>query len=185
MTGMSLDGAWAVPGFMPEGDGQAVALGEAPVTIDEPQVLNKTKTLVRHDANGVITQIILEAARPMEDISKSFTEAGINHILYDGPVDIREAYVDLSKNPPEILPKPEVVINGEIRPIKADGVDALHLTVQPEKFTVCVWFENRLVHQEDVVDGSLEFAIDQVGSFRVTIVPPQPYKVGAFEVVAQ
>ncbi|MGY4269733.1 hypothetical protein [Bradyrhizobium sp. USDA 4519] len=106
-------------------------------------------------------------------------------MLYDGPVDIREAYVDVTKDPKEVLPKPEVVITGEIRPIKADGIDALHLTVQPEKFTVYVWYDNKLVHQEDVTDGGIEFAIDQVGTFRVTIVPGQPYKVGVFEVLAQ
>ncbi|WP_338700774.1 hypothetical protein V5279_21475 [Bradyrhizobium sp. 26S5] len=186
MTGVTLDSAWATPGFVPAGaESQPVAVVAEPVSVDEPEALNKAKTLVRHDANGFITQVILEAARPMDEISKSFTEAGIDHILYDGPVDIKEAYIDLSQDPPAVLPKPDVVISGEIRPIKADGVDALHLTVQPEKFSVYVWFENRLVHQEDVVDGGLEFAIDQAGTFRVTIVAAQPYKVGAFEVVAQ
>ncbi|UGY23086.1 hypothetical protein HU675_0034785 [Bradyrhizobium septentrionale] len=155
------------------------------LNVDEPGALNKTKTLVRHDANGFITQVILEAARPMDEISKSFAEAGIDHILYDGPVDIKEAYIDLSQDPPAVLPKPDVVISGEIRPIKADGVDALHLAVQPEKFTVYVWYDGKLVHQEDVADGKIEFAIDQAGAFRVTIVAAQPYKVGAFEVVVQ
>ncbi|ODM77806.1 hypothetical protein [Bradyrhizobium elkanii] len=188
MTGVTLDAAWAVPGYTPPGvAGPAVAASPEAitVTVEEPEAVNKTKTLIRHDENGFITQVILEAARPMDEISKSFAEAGIDHILYDGPVDIKEAYVDLSIEPPEIRPKPEVVISGEIRPIKADGVDALHLTVQPEQFTVYVWFENRLVHQEGIVDGGLEFAIDQAGTFRVTIVAAQPYKVAAFEVVAQ
>ncbi|MHC2251049.1 hypothetical protein ACVILK_000741 [Bradyrhizobium embrapense] len=186
MTGVTLDSAWAVPGFVPAGaDGEGLTVGSQPITVDEPEALNRTKTLIRHDANGVITQVILEAARPMDEISKSFAEAGIDHILYDGPVDIKEAYVDLSTDPPEIRPKPEVVISGEIRPIKADGIDVLHLTVRPEKFTVYVWFENRLVHQEDVTDGAIEFAIDQAGTFRVTIVAAQPYKVGAFEVIAR
>ncbi|SEB99850.1 hypothetical protein [Bradyrhizobium erythrophlei] len=186
MSGVTLDSAWAVPGFVPVGaDGQAKTVGVEPVTIEEPEALNKTKTLVRHDANGFITQVILEAARPMDEISKSFTEAGIDHILYDGPVDIKEAYIDLSKDPPEVLPKPEIAITGDIRPIKADGVDALHLTVQPEKCTVYVWYDNKLVHQEDVTDGAIEFAIDQPGTFRVTIVAGHPYQVGAFDVVAQ
>ncbi|MHC2241478.1 hypothetical protein [Bradyrhizobium elkanii] len=188
MTGVTLDAAWAVPGYTAATvGGQAVAVSPeaVTVTVEEPEAVNKTRTLIRHDETGFITQVILDAARPMDEIAKSFTEAGIDHILYDGPVDITEAYVDLSTDPPEIRPKPEVVISGEIRPIKADGVDALHLTVQPEAFTVYVWFENRLVHQEDVVDGGLEFAIDQAGTFRVTIVAAQPYKVGAFEVVAQ
>ncbi|PDT77170.1 hypothetical protein [Bradyrhizobium sp. C9] len=186
MTGVTLDNTWAVPGFVPGGASVPATTGGAePVTLEEPEALNKTKTLVRHDANGFITQIILQAARPMDEISKSFTEAGIDHILYDGPVDIKEAYVDLTKERPEVLPKPEVIITGEIRPIKADGVDTLHLTVQPEKFTVYVWYDNKLVHQEDVTDGKIEFASDQVGTFRVTVVPGQPYKVGAFEVGAQ
>ncbi|MGY4224318.1 hypothetical protein ACVMIH_001679 [Bradyrhizobium sp. USDA 4503] len=188
MTGVTLDAAWAVPGYVPaDAAGQAVAVSPEAitVTVDEPEAVNKTKTLIRHDETGFITQVILDAERPMEEISAAYTAAGIDHMLYDGPVDIREAYVDVTKDPKEILPKPEVVVTGEIRPIKADGVDALHLTVQPEKFTVYVWFEGRLVHQEDVVDGGLEFAIDQAGTFRVTIVAAQPYKVGAFEVVAQ
>ncbi|WP_166295058.1 hypothetical protein [Bradyrhizobium sp. 2S1] len=188
MTGVTLDAAWAVPGYTPAsvgGEAVAVSPEAIAVTIEEPEAVNKTKTLIRHDENGIITQVILDAARPMDEISKSFAEAGIDHILYDGPVDIKEAYVDLSTDPPEIRPKPEVVISGEIRPIKADGVDALHLTVQPETFAVYVWYDGKLVHQEDVADGKIEFAIDQAGAFRVTIVAAQPYKVGAFEVVAQ
>ncbi|MCW2195024.1 hypothetical protein AB7M45_007797 [Bradyrhizobium elkanii] len=188
MTAVTLDEAWAVPGYTPAGDGgQAVEVSPEAIlaTVEEPEAINKTKTLIRHDATGFITQVILDAERPMEEISAAYTAAGIDHMLYDGPVDIREAYVDVTKEPKEVLPKPEVVITGDIRPIKADGVDALHLTVQPEQFTLYIWYDNKLVHQEDVTDGNIEFAIDQVGQFRVTVVPPQPYKVGAFDVVAQ
>lgn len=188
MTGVTLDASWAIPGYTPASVGGQAVDGSAEAvlsTVDGSEAINKTKTLIRHDATGLITQVILDAERPMEEISAAYTAAGIDHMLYDGQVDIREAYVDVTKEPKEVLPKPDVIITGDIRPIKADGVDALHLTVQPEKFTVYVWYDNKLVHQEDVTDGAIEFAIDQPGAFRVTIVPGQPYKVGAFDVVAK
>ncbi|WP_375782944.1 hypothetical protein ACE10Z_23810 [Bradyrhizobium sp. Pha-3] len=181
MTGVTLDGAWAVAGYMPPGGGgQAAAAGAEPAALEEPAAASRPKVIVRHDGNGVITAVTLQVEMGMETLSEKYAEMGIPHILYDGEVDIADAWVKDG----EVVPKLDVEISGEVRPVKADGEDLLQLMVSPAEFDATVALDGALVHSEHVTDGKLEFAVDHPGSYAIFVVPAHPYRLKRLDVEA-
>ncbi|NEU95034.1 hypothetical protein [Bradyrhizobium uaiense] len=181
MTGVTLDAAWAVAGYMPAGgDGQAALVGTAPETVEEPAAASKPKVIVRHDDNGMITAVTLQVEIGMDVLSERYAEMGIPHILYDGEVDIADAWVKDG----QVVPKLDVEISGEVRSVKADGEDLLELAVAPAEFDATVVLDGAMVHSEHVTDGKLEFSVDHPGSYAIFVVPAHPYRVRRLDVEA-
>ncbi|WP_050629326.1 hypothetical protein [Bradyrhizobium viridifuturi] len=179
MTGVTLDAAWAVAGYMPAGvDGQATAA--APSVVEDPAPASRPQVIVRHDDNGLITAVTLQVEIGMDVLSERYAEMGIPHILYDGEVDIADAWVKDG----QIVPKLDVEISGELRSVKADGEDLLELTVSPAEFDATVALDGALVHTEHVADGRLEFAVDHPGSYSIFVVPAHPYRAKRLDVEA-
>ncbi|UGA46740.1 hypothetical protein [Bradyrhizobium quebecense] len=181
MTGVTLDGAWAVAGYLPPGgSAQAAAGGAETAALEEPAAASRPKVIVRHDGNGVITAVTLQVEMGMETLSEKYAEMGIPHILYDGEVDIANAWV---KNG-EVVPKLDVEISGELRTVKADGEDLLQLTVSPAEFDATVALDGVMVHFEHVTDGMLSFAVDHPGIYAIFIAPAHPYRLKRLDVEA-
>ncbi|UFX42053.1 hypothetical protein HAP47_0022590 [Bradyrhizobium sp. 41S5] len=181
MTGVMLDGAWAVAGYMPAGgDGQAPVSDGEPAAVEEPAAASRPKVIVRHDDNGLITAVTLQVEMGMDALSERYAEMGIPHILYDGEVDIADAWV----RDGQVVPKLDVEISGEVRSVKADGEDLLELTVSPAEFDATVAFDGAMVHFEHVTDGKLEFSVDHPGSYAIFIAPAHPYRLKRLDVEA-
>lgn len=181
MTGVTLDAAWAVAGYIPAGgDAQAHMVGAEPAAIEEPAAASKPKVIVRHDDDGVITAVTLQVEMGIDALSERYAEMGIPHILYDGEVDIADAWVKDG----QVVPKLDVEISGEARQVKADGEDLLELTVSPAEFDATVALDGAMVHFEHVTDGKLEFSVDHPGSYAIFVVPAHPYRVKRLDVEA-
>ncbi|MCA6098876.1 hypothetical protein [Bradyrhizobium australafricanum] len=183
MTTVDLDIAWSSPGYLPVAAEPVAASADNPVILDDgtpPEEAKKPKIIVIHDDNGVITQTILQVEIGTQALSDRYVEMGIQHILYDGDVDITNAYVKDG----EVMPKPTVSIDGDVRSIKADGIDSLSLNVSPSEFDVFVALDGAVIHQENVVDGKLEFSVDHPGSYIIGIAPAHPYRPLRLEIEA-
>ncbi|OKO66994.1 hypothetical protein [Bradyrhizobium sp. NAS96.2] len=181
MTGVTLDAAWGVAGYMPAGDdGQSTAAAAPPDAVEDPAAASRPKVIVRHDDNGLITAVTLQVEIGMDVLSERYAEMGIPHILYDGEVDITDAWVKDG----QIVPKLDVEISGEVRSVKADGEDLLELAVSPAEFDATVALDGALVHTEHVTDGRLEFAVDHPGRYSIFVVPAHPYRIKRLDVEA-
>lgn len=134
--------------------------------------------IVRYDDNGVITQVVMQVEMGMETLSDKYAEMGIPHILYDGEVDVANAYVKDGA----ITPKPPVVVTGDIRTIKADGSDALHLKVTPAEFDATVALGGAVIHREHITSGDIEFSVDHPGNYTIAIAAAHPYSIAKIEV---
>lgn len=75
----------------------------------------------------------------------------------------------------QAIERPAVAIDGEVRAIKADGQDALHLVVTPPTFTLTVRFGDLIVHQETSKAGTLDFAAEHPGQYEMTFEAAFPY----------
>lgn len=82
--------------------------------------------------------------------------------------EYREDFYRLYIKDGEAVERPAVLVEGELRPIAADGVDALHFTVTPAAFTLTVRLDGLIVHQETSESGTLDFAVDQPGLYELT-----------------
>ena len=134
--------------------------------------------LLIHDAKGEITQVIIQAEVTLEVLKKRHDSLGIPAIMGEG--DPAAVYVANGA----LVPRPQLAITGEVRPVKADGVDTLELAIAPAGFDVAVLFGGVIVHQETVSDGALAFAADHAGSYVVHIAPPFPYRAVALTIEA-
>jgi hypothetical protein len=137
--------------------------------------------LVCYDQTGMINQCIIQAPVTLEELAARYTEMGVPHLLVqtDSPENIYTHYV---KNG-EFTPMPVIAVAGENRPIAADGVDMLTFTVETA-VKVQVWLGKTLVHEEQVTDGSIEFATDHPGSYRVDVSGEFPWLGTSFVVEA-
>ncbi|OKO67257.1 hypothetical protein AC628_39780 [Bradyrhizobium sp. NAS96.2] len=166
---------------MPPGSSPVTTAGAAePTLVDDQAPAARPKVIVRHDDNGVITAVTLQVEMGMETLSEKYAEMGIPHILYDGEVDIADAWVKDG----QIVPKLDVEISGEVRSVKADGEDLLELTVSPAEFDATVALDGAMVHFERVTDGRLEFAVDHPGRYSIFVAPAHPYRIRRLDVEA-
>lgn len=136
--------------------------------------------LVLYDERGIITSCIIQHAETLEVLSERYADQGIPHVMHDGPGDIVNSYVKDGA----VIDKPAITITGEIRSVKANGVDALTFTIDPPSFTIAVLLQNSMVHQENVTDGMFEFVTDHSGSYYVAITAAHPYKPSYMQIEA-
>jgi hypothetical protein len=134
--------------------------------------------LLIHDGKGEITQVIIQAEVTLEVLKKRHDKLGIPAML--GAGDPAAAYVVNGT----LVPRPELTIAGELRAVKADGVDTLELSIAPGTFNIVVLFGAVIVHQETVSDGALAFSADHAGSYVVHVAPPFPYRAAALTIEA-
>lgn len=121
----------------------------------------------------MINQCIIQAQVTLEVLAERYAEAGIPHILVEGedPEDILKCYV---KNG-EVAYRPLVILAGENRVIRADGVDTLVFSVLPTNVKVEVVFNDTLVHEESVTDGTVEFSTTLAGTYTIIVSSDFPY----------
>jgi hypothetical protein len=128
--------------------------------------------LAVYDTDGRITQVFLQAAVGLEIVSARYAEMNIPHVLTDADVDIATCYVFNG----QVMPKPQIVVTGDNRPVKADGADTITFQIAPESFNAKTLFNGTLISDDDVTDGTIEFAADQAGTYQVMIVAAFPYQ---------
>lgn len=139
--------------------------------------------LIVHDAKGEITQVFLQVtAFTFEGMSAKYAEMGILHVLHDADsIDMANNYVVGGK----VIPKPELKITGNYRPIKADGLDTLSFQIDPTNFDVALMFDGKIVHQGTVSDGDVSFSADHAGIYAVHVVPPFPWRGAVINIEVQ
>ena len=145
------------------------------------------KRLIVYDENGRIEAAFWHTAQPIEEISAKYTEMGKRHQLYDGAENIAALYIDMADGE-TIKVKPPIAVDSEDArtKIKADGVDSITFNVRPAKFTVAVMLNgDRVVHQEDVTDGSFEFSVDHPGTYQINLSAEHPYAPGYLVIEAE
>ncbi|WP_407122735.1 hypothetical protein [Bradyrhizobium sp. STM 3561] len=140
--------------------------------------------LAVYDADGRITQCIIQAQVSLEELAERYTNAGIPNVLFDS--DDADGMHTFYVKAGDIVMRPRIAIDGVNLPIRANGTDALTFTLNPAAATVSVLFAGKLVHQEQVNDGVIEFSADHVGTYTVVIEPAFPYQteILTIEVVA-
>lgn len=138
--------------------------------------------LVCYDHTGMINQCIILAPVTLEELAKRYDEMNVPNVMvdWDNPNDIFTHYV---KNG-QVIEKPPIEVSGENRQVKADGVDTLTFEVWPKNVTVKVFLDGTLIHEEAVTDGSIEFAVDHPGSYRIDIEAAFPWLGTSFTVEA-
>lgn len=140
--------------------------------------------LVIYDNTGFVNQAILQADCELEMLSQRYDEMGVPNLLYEGEGDIFNLYVDVTTTPHRALQKPPIAIAGENRPVKADGIDTLEFQLEPMNANVMVTFHGQVVHQEDLTDGKIEFAVDQAGTYELRIEAAFPYAAAVVTIEA-
>lgn len=125
--------------------------------------------LLVYDEKGFIEQAIMigdfERLQAVYEANGKNTICGVN-IAEPHKVYVRDGMV---------LMRPEIEIAGEVRPIRADGIDTLHFQVSPQAYKVTVKLNGVTVHQEDDTDGQLEFAVDHAGVYTLKFEAEFPY----------
>lgn len=125
--------------------------------------------LIVYKDNGFVDQVIMvgDFAR----LQPIYEKNGFKTVLGVGIKDPARIWV--KDGAVELRPNVEVI--GEVRPIKADGVDALRFEVNPKVYKVAVKLDDVVVHQEDGTDGKLEFATDHPGTYTLLFDAEFPY----------
>ena len=132
------------------------------------------------DGTGIINQCIVQSQFTLDVLAERYKAEGIPCIVHDGTGDIFSSYVKDGA----VVPKEEVTVTGDIRQLKADGVDALTLTVAPLAFNVSVLSAGKLIHQEQETNGQLVLSVDHPGTYTVVIDPGHPYLTKQFDIEA-
>jgi hypothetical protein len=125
--------------------------------------------LIVHDDTGLVTQAIFVG--DFERLKPIYEANGHLVLEADHVLDTISIYV---KNG-QVLPRPPVAVSGEIRPIAADGVDTLKLTIEPASFALTIRLDGTIVHQESSPVGTLEFAVDHPGAYELSFEAAFPY----------
>jgi hypothetical protein len=136
--------------------------------------------LVCYDENGMINQCIIQAPVTLEELAARYEAMGVRHVMadWDHPDDILTHYV---KNG-QVIPRPQIEVAGENRPVTADGVDTLTFQVWPANATVKVFLGETPIHEETLTDGTIEFSIDHPGSYRIDLEAEFPWAGNSFTV---
>lgn len=126
------------------------------------------------EKTGMINQCIIQAAVTLEELTARYDALKIPHVLvdWDRPDDIFSHYVKDG----QVIPKPQVTLAGDNRPVKADGVDTLTFQVSPANATVHIMLGDTPIHQETITDGTIEFSSDHPGSYRIIVASEFPWQ---------
>jgi hypothetical protein len=136
--------------------------------------------VIVHDDSGQILQLVIQVECTLDVLFDKWRASGMKCIRHRGVISEDAMFNSYVANG-VLTPKPLVQFTGEARPIKADGQDALKFTIAPAGAGVSVFFEESLVHQEQIND-TLEFSADHAGTYRVIVTPPFPYRAQDFKV---
>jgi hypothetical protein len=142
--------------------------------------MSEAGAVIVHDASGQIMQVIIQVECTLDVLFERWQAAGMKCIRHHGQLSPDAMFNSYISNG-MLTPKPPLQFVGEVRPIKADGQDALSFTVAPAGASVSVFFEESLVHQEQIGD-TLEFSADHAGTYRVIVTPPFPYRAQDFTI---
>lgn len=138
--------------------------------------------LAVYDADGKITQCIIQAQVSLEELAARYNDAGIPNVLFDS--DDADSIHTLYVRGAAVVDRPRIAIAGVNRPIKADGADAITFTLNPAAATVSVLFGGKLVHREQIDDGAIEFSADHAGTYTIVIEPSFPYQTEVLTIEA-
>ena len=111
--------------------------------------------LIVSDETGFVEQVVLVGH--FDALRKIYQAQGKTVVDAEHREDFARLYVKGGA----AIERPAVTIDGELRPIKADGFDFLHLKVTPRAFTLTVRLGGLIVRQDRTNSGTLDFAVDQ------------------------
>lgn len=137
--------------------------------------------LVVYDARGQIVHMILEAQASIEDMLARYESLGERALVYHGDaLDIMTNYV----RDGEVVPKPRLRLDGEIRSIAADDDDTLTLDFDPPRAHLEVLLDGVTVMEAELADGHLDLFTGHAGRYVVRLVPEFPWLGAEFELEA-
>ena len=125
--------------------------------------------LVIYNDQGAIEQTVIIG--DFESLTPIFVAMGKHVLSVDEIGSPEKCYVLNGK----VVAMPNIEIIGEVRAIKADGVDTLTFSINPQSFDLTVMLGNTVVHQESSSAGSLEFAVTHPGTYKLTFLAAFPY----------
>lgn len=134
--------------------------------------------VIYNPATGEVSQAIFSG--DFEALEAVYKANGYDPLVGDYSGNPAMAYVKDGV----ITERPMVQVGGTIRNIKADGQDALELTVSPASFTVSIGLNGDVIHQESDTTGSFSFSTDQPGTYTIVVQAAFPYFQNVFTVTA-
>lgn len=141
----------------------------------------KTCAVFVHDDDGKILQVIVQVECTLDVLYDRWIAMGMKCVKYFGGEVAPDAMFNSYVVNGFVQAKPATTVIGEVRAIKADGVDSLSFQVTPANVNVSVYFDQNLIAQQDI-SGTLEFAADHPGTYQIFVAPPFPYKVNTFSI---
>ena len=134
--------------------------------------------LIVYDKTGYINQCIVQSEVALGDLHKRYRKEGIPSLLIDD-IDAPEIVNYYVKDPlgpfPQALKKPALPVYGEVRNIKADGIDELVFDCEIP-ITATIYFDEKAIHEEMVEDGKLEFSTTFPGTYKIFLAAEFPYQ---------
>lgn len=125
--------------------------------------------LVIYDNTGFIQQVVYTGA--FELLQPQYADIGLNTLMSDGKFDPTKSYVVAGA----IIPRPELTIVAPVTTVAADGVTELRITFTPTGAAVAVTFQDQVIAQEDVTDGTIAFSATHPGDYAIGITPVFPW----------